>query len=473
MNNDDIELGLQGLLRGAPTVSAPENLRQAVAHDRADERTTGRFSVDVRPWIRRRPARVAGAILGLAATLVLTAGLISVVLTPQAQPAASSVLQPVTVAWRGVGLPEPVLLRLGSFVELNGKLVAGLWPQVRYAADSNTGDGVWSYEEATSTWVQLAGPNALVSGEPTAQAHVIGVAVDGGGGLFAYGHISRWDAAGYESQEATIWHSAGGNSWEASDLGPGSIDALFLRPNTTVAVGETGAKPQDCSGEAAAASWTSTDSRTWTKHAFDADPYVVASAVDVGSRILIRDFSGCPSKGQDDHLWTSTDGSLWQRISASGFPSGGYYDLVPLTQTRVILAYDRNDTAKPPLISSDGAAWHSAAMPSSSDGQSLLGIGQAGGTLLAFGSAGAVWCSSDGEHWQVLDESSWFSSRGRPYVGPQPDSLSGAAPAPSWSVPIVEGDQVAIPDVTLADGTYGILLGNVIVRNPTASTPSN
>jgi len=38
-----------------------------------------------------------------------------------------------------------------------------------------------------------------------------------------------------------------------------------------------------------------------------------------------------------------------------------------------------------------------------------------------------------------------------------------------WAPPIVAGDLIAVPNVTLNDGSYGFLLGKVVVEGPATS----
>ena len=454
---------------------APEGLRQAVLDDRMFGRPDAgrRLALPQQGWLRHgRSSRAAGALVGLAAALVLVATLLTVTANRPAQPAASGTSPQIRVDWTAVKLPNPRLLGLGSIAELNGKLVAGLRPFARYAGESASGDGVWSYDPTTATWVEMADPETLAGGDPKAQAYVNGLTPDGVGGLFVYGSIARWDADGYQLSEAMVWHSADGRSWKPSDLGPGRTEALFVRSGITVAIGEHSAKPQDCSGQAAAVSWTSTDDNIWTMHAFATPPYEVGSAVEWGDRLVLRESSGCPNNGNDNGFWTSNDGISWQRVVPSGFASDGYYDLATLAGKNITLAYDLDHLGNAPLISSDVTSWHSGAMPSLPGGQSVAGIGQEGGTFLAVGTAGAVSSSTDGETWRLLPELSWLSPYGRPYDGGVArDSMPSPYPVLQvvWAPPIVAGDLIAVPNVTLNDGSYGFLLGKVVVEGPATS----
>jgi hypothetical protein len=474
MNDDELTIRLERSLRNAPTVSAPEGLRQAVL----DDRMFGQPDAG-RRWAAPQLARLRGgrsyrtavALAGMAATLVLAAGLLAVATNRPAKPAASYAGPQIRVDWAAVKLPNPRLLSLGSISVLNDKLVASMMPFARSLGDSAYGDSVWSYAVATATWVEMADPETLAGGDPKAQAYVNGLTPDGGGGLFVYGYISRLDADGYGLSEAMVWHSADGRSWKPSDLGPGRTEALFVRSGVTVAIGEHSAKPQDCSGQAAAVSWTSTDDSTWTMHAFATPPYEVGGAVEWGDSLVIIGSSGCPDNGKDNRFWSSSDGISWQRVNPSGLASGYYYhDLVTLVGKNIALAYDLAHPENAPLISMDLRSWQSGAMPSFPDGQSVAGFGQQGGTFLAVGSAGAVSSSTDGEAWRLLPELSWLSPYGRPYIGVAPDTLGSFIPnLASFPGPVIADGLIAVQNLTLNDGSYGFLLGKVVVAGPASS----
>lgn len=86
MKDHDVELGLQKLFGAAPVVASPERLRQAVAGDR-----DLRVPESARVW-RRPSGRAVPALAGLAATLVLAAALLTIVVgrpTPGASPSRS------------------------------------------------------------------------------------------------------------------------------------------------------------------------------------------------------------------------------------------------------------------------------------------------------------------------------------------------------------------------------------------------
>jgi hypothetical protein len=472
MNEDELTIRLERGLRNAPTVSAPEGLRQAVLDDRMFGRPNAgrRWTVPQRGRLRHvRSARSTAALVGLAATLVLAAGLLAVAISRPAKPAASYAGPQVRVDWTPVKMPNPRLLSLGSIAELNDKLVASMTPFTRYPGDTAYGDSVWSYDYATATWVELASPETLAAGEAKAQAYVRGVTPDGVGGLYVNGYISRLDADGYGSSEAMVWHSADGRSWKSSDLGPGRTEALFVRSGVTVAIGEHSAQPLDCSGQSAAVSWTSTDDNTWTMHTFATPPDEVGSAFEWGDSLVIKESSGCPDNAKDSRFWTSRDGISWQPVNPSGLGDGYYYNsLVVLVGKNITLAYDVGHPENA-LISSDVRSWQPGAMPSFPDGQSVVGFAQQDGTFLAVGSAGAVSSSADGESWRLLPELSWLSPYGRPYSGVAPDSWGSSNPDLGFAGPYSADGLIAVQNLTLNDGSYGFLLGKVVVEGPASS----
>jgi hypothetical protein len=473
MNDNDIELRLERLLGSAPVVPAPESLRQAILDDRAIDQTAGtdRQRTTVRPaWIWRRPrVRAASALLGLAATLVLAAGLLTFAAHRPAQPPASGAGRQVHVEWTGIALPAPYLYRLGSMTQLGGKLVASLPRSTQDMANPDTSVSVWSYDPETSKWVELASPDVFLGGATNAwRANINGLTPDGHGGLFAYGSINQGAAEEPGSDAAMVWHSEDGRSWEASDLGPGTVDAVFVRSGGAVAVGDFDS-PAGLNSSAVT-SWASTDLKTWTRRAIAEPPYFFQSAVEWNGRLVVAGTNaGSP---QDPRFWISSDGVSWQRIAPSGFPTNGSYSIVSLTAgADRLLAFNWDDPGQPPLISSDGVTWRSGTRPSAPNGQTILYIAAAGGTLLALGSGGAVLSSPDGEAWTQLPQSSWFGALGKPYVGVPSDAFPGPTLLPKWFNPIVAGDLIAVPEVTLNDGSYGFLLGTVFLDGPAPSGP--
>jgi hypothetical protein len=472
MNDNEVELRLQRLFRDAQVVRAPDNLRQVVVLDRSAQGTTdlGRrrtASWPGRTWLRPG-TRAAWSLVGLAATLVLVAALLAVGARPPVKPTASGTGPEIRVDWRGIPLPYPHLYGLGFMTELNGKLIASLSRFGQDQADSGTGDSVWSYDSATGQWAELATPEVLVGGRAGVLARVDGLVPDGQGGLYAFG--STEDGLG--APTAMIWHSSDGRSWESTELGVGEIRAIFVRPGAAIAVGDAG-DFTGCALLGRVTSWTSTDRQHWTEHSIGEPPYEYQGAVELNGRLVVTGTNACQSGAQDHRFWTSRDGASWQRITSSGFPEDGSYRIFNLWADKdTVLAFEWDNPVRPPMTSSDAASWRSGTLPSNADGLSPTAIVQAGGVFLAVGSAGAVWSSADGESWTLLPENSWFGARGIPYDnGVWPDSVPTPSPVYHvvWADPIVAGDLIAIPNVTLSDGSYGFLLGRVSVEGPATS----
>ncbi len=477
MNDNEVELRLQRLFREAQIVRAPDNLREVVVLDRSTRNTTDSDRHWTAAWpgrIWRRPrARAAWSLVGLAASVMLVAGLLAVGARPPVKPVATGAGQQVRVDWTGIPLPYPHLYGLGSVTELNSKLIASLSRFGQDQADSGTGDSVWSYDSTTGEWTELATPEVLVRGRAGILARVAGLVPDGQGGLFAFG--STGDGLG--APTAMIWHSGDGRSWGATELGVGEIRTVFVRPDAAVAVGDAG-DFTGCALQGRVTSWTSTDGKNWTEHSIGESPYEYQGAVELNGRLVVTGTNACRSGAQDHRFWTSSDGASWQKITSSGFPEDGSYRIFNLwADADNILVSEWTSPDRPPLTSKDAASWHSGTLPSSADGQSPTAIAQAGGVFLAVGSAGAIWSSPDGESWTLLPQNSWFGSRGRPYDGGVwPDLVPTPGPGyhVDWASPIVAGDLIAIPNVTLSDGRYGFLLGRVSVEgpSPTSALPS-
>ena len=154
--------------------------------------------------------------------------------------------------------------------------------------------------------VRAAGPGFLISGGTGSQE----VSVTGG-------------PAGVVPVDAAIWWSTDGRAWTKATLQPSSaggayVSEIFVGADGLVAVGAaTGAR-----GEGAA--WTSSDGRTWAPIAMRGSglPSPVPGQAVLPSSYIVDDGTHMvaigTTTGQVATWWSSTDGTTWTPLVASG-----------------------------------------------------------------------------------------------------------------------------------------------------------
>ena len=238
-------------------------------------------------------------------------------------------------------------------------------------------------------------------------------------GFIAVGWVARLPAT-------PVWTSADGTHWDPLLFGtsttfwPG-LDILGVADLQTDLVALTETVPycgEPCPPTYVlpVLSWTSPDGRRWTSHLLSPEwpvttrgrsPLVAFGPVGV----LVA------SRGPAAHLATSTDGSHWHLLPASGFPSR--FALTDLHGTATgyvavggwMTADGRNEVAS--LWSSDGRQWSEMptilpTIPGAGSGVgsavASLVVGHDGMVAVARGVTGATfwWRSPDGQHWAAL-----------------------------------------------------------------------
>ena len=154
--------------------------------------------------------------------------------------------------------------------------------------------------------VRAAGPGFLISGGTGSQE----VSVTGG-------------PAGVVPVDAAIWWSTDGRAWTKATLQPSSaggdyVSEIFVGADGLVAVGAaTGAR-----GEGAA--WTSSDGRTWAPIAMRGSglPSPAPGQAVLPSSYIVDDGTHMvaigTTTGQVATWWSSTDGTTWTPLVASG-----------------------------------------------------------------------------------------------------------------------------------------------------------
>lgn len=182
-------------------------------------------------------------------------------------------------------------------------------------------------------------------------------------------------------------------------------------------------------GRAAAAVWTSSDSVSWDRVPHDerelgGDGEQSMSAVAVGGPGLV-------AVGQDDGrgaaaVWTSLDGTSWQRVPHAEEALGGdglqaMYSVTAGGPGLVGVGVDMGLGASAVWTSSDGLAWervdHDESVFGGAGYQAMVSVAAGGPGLVAVGSdesagAAAVWTSTDGRSWQRVPHDDRVFGRG-------------------------------------------------------------
>jgi hypothetical protein len=194
----------------------------------------------------------------------------------------------------------------------------------------------------------------------------------------------------------------------------GYLDAVAAYKGGFIAVGTT----DD------AVAITSGDGLTWsspTPLPGGAGAYVDALAVGPDLIVAAGSSSGCCGGGGRALLWTSKDGSTWQRVpNEAGFADAGISGLAAVGHGFVAVGIANttevaNDAAF--WYSPDGLAWtRLTSVPGLKTGW-MNGVTSSASGIVAVGTRGnpnigpsAVWTSSDGKTWKLAKESAALES---------------------------------------------------------------
>jgi hypothetical protein len=445
MNDSDIELRLGDYFRHSPKPELPERLQAAVTLDRA--RPARRLSV-----LPHGPrARTVSALAGLAATFVLAVGLLAIVANrPTQSPGAS----PITsgrierIDWQVGHLPSADSISILKM--LNGNLMY-------FQRAGEQAGNVWSFDRTGGSWIQLTSSSPFdsdQSGDYTLQ----NVVEDGEGGLVAYGA---------QGTAAVVWRSRDGRTWTATQLGSGIVNLVAAGPTGLVAIGFAPSRTGDCESTNSTAVWALGSDGKWAQTSLPGGAIFPISAVLWHGQIVVSGNDTCwesvpawstiPPDFRG--IWTSSDGTSWRRIAVTGVPSDldRYYYLTLVAHGDRLVACDGGRKSNDVLVSStDLTTWQTVALPAvSGKAPGVIAAFDDSGELVVIGADGTIWTSSDGEAWQTLASNSWGSAASFAYP-------SGAS---------FSGDQIVLPDATLADGSSGYLIGTIVRAKP-APTPT-
>ena len=421
MNDSELEAWLATHFRDAPNPDPGELLRRAIRLDRVRS---------ARPAALPRRRSLLAGLAGLAATMVLIAGLVAVATSRPARPSpAANPEGPVTgIAWQPAS-------RVASASLLSGPYLATAGGRMFLAGDDaskvQTGEVVvWSSTDGVA-WSRASEPGAFDKGGPGFMPS--GFSDDGQGGLVLVGTTPAAD--GSEAGVATVWHSPDGRTWHQSTLGTGWINAVAARPGGIVVLGDvTGATvPIANPGSAGAGSlaggeltaWLSTDGEAWSQTTLPADTLYEARAVAAWKGGFVAFAQQSLANTPVSAVWTSADGRSWARVPGDlpGFDANaavGFGDRV----VAVGFKGSTTDLAPASESSTDGRTWAESIAPARERYVGFGSVAVVDGSLVAVGESHAiavrfaggasdapsasppasVWVSSDGAAWRLLPE---------------------------------------------------------------------
>ena len=415
MNDSELETWLAERFRDAPEPEPGELLRRAVRLDRVRSARPAELP-------RRRP--LLAGLVGLAATLVLVAGLVAVATSRPARPSpAANPEGPITgIEWHPGS-------RVAGVNLLNGPYLATSGGRLFLAGDDvskvQTGEvAVWSSADGVA-WTQVSEPGAFDKGGPGFMP--MGFSDDGHGGLVLVGTTPAAD--GSEAGVATVWHSSDGRTWRQSTLGSGWINAVAASAGAIVALGDvynaTGPAVDRSIAGGELTAWFSTDGETWSRTILPADTLYEARAVTAWKGGFVAFAQQSVANTPVSAVWTSADGRSWERVPGD-LPGFDAVAMASLGDRVVAVGFKGSSIDLVPASesSTDGRTWAESIAPSREryvgfgdvtvvdgslvavDGDHALATRLAGDASNGPSAAptASVWVSTDGAAWRLLPE---------------------------------------------------------------------
>jgi hypothetical protein len=273
-------------------------------------------------------------------------------------------------------------------------------------------------------------------------------------------------AVGADGGSAAVWTSSDGSAWQRVPHDEATLGGDDQQWMFSVTAGGPGlvAVGQD-RGREAAAVWTSTDGSAWQRVAHDeqtfgGDDQQTMYSVTVGGPGLVA--VGLDMSTLSAAVWTSTDGSVWQRVAHDeetfGADWGQWMDSVTAGGPGLVAVGPDGGSAAV-WTSTDGSVWERVAHDEQTfggdGGQRMLSVTVGGPALVAVGldavspderrAAAAVWTSTDGAAWQrvahdeqTLSGAGWQEMRSVTVGGPglvAVGSDGGRGSAAAWTSP--------------------------------------
>jgi hypothetical protein len=354
--------------------------------------------------------RTSGALMGIAACVVLGASLLAFVV-PRAIPRAASGATGVRPGWQAAARP-PGASTLARPAPLGSGLVL-LTSDGAAQGIGNVSASAWSSSDG-SNWSRLSQRGAIA--EPGRSIMIVAACPDGHGGLVVAG-TSAIGSDPSLALKAAIWQSSDGRTWDRSAVDGGigaSVEDVAAGPGGLAAVGLE--RPFPGGGDRALA-WYSSDGTTWRSASVgDPNGYSLLAVVAwQGGFVAIGSGTGGRAAA-----WTSADGRAWTQVASlpDGFEA---HRLVAFADRLVVVSNLVGEPAS--LTSGDARNWAQAAMPlDGTEPQAnawVADVVDVNGRLVAVGYSAIgvallpeatsappprplVWLSDDGSNWRLL-----------------------------------------------------------------------
>ncbi len=208
-------------------------------------------------------------------------------------------------------------------------------------------------------------------------------------GFVAAGYLGRQ----FEAQRAAFWTSTDGLGWTLAAADPvgvqGRVTALAHDRRGLVAVGSS-----DDAQHGPTASWTSTDGRFWARGPLELPGVMLGVVATSAGYVAV----GRTTDGARAAAWTSTDGIAWRRVEDTpALASNGTYaphaemdDVVSVDGGLVAVGWNSSASNGSAVVwtSSDGTSWQRIADEPGLSGGGMSAVAVANNVAVAVGSSG-------------------------------------------------------------------------------------
>jgi hypothetical protein len=359
------------------------------------------------------------------------------------------VIRPRHVAWRFLAGAAAVLVLV---VALGANLASQ--PEVGEASPSAGSPSADPVPSPSVTTPATASPTVSAAAEPSVAPSAAPTSLPGDGPIVRWAQVGVFASDGWATEvtdmtyaaghfiavgyrepddqrghvgppidEARIWISADGRTWEQLDLGAEFVDAHprgveALPDGSAVAYGSIDPPPP---AAPRAAAWRSVDGREWTPMALGEPPDPVSTSVLRGPRGqvgIVDRYEGENGEQRFVEFWYSADGSSWEKVHELA-PENGYLPGISsmeagpegfvVTGHRYRFEGETRDDRPLVLASGDGRAWFEAPASATPQIGSVMSLASIGGDWMILGTQGGdmgtgstaeAWFSANGLAWE-------------------------------------------------------------------------